>query len=150
MTERRGSHSINVIINQSGVQINSDITYPNDPGHKEKTSEGFPSVDDARRKIDSQYSLYDKFGKGYFLLLLAQAGELLVNTQMMLADALKNNNASLDDNALRMFGIITIALATIIATELTENNRIKTLNKRSALKDAQESALPNFRYTYPF
>lgn len=147
--EERGTHRININILPGLVRINSEFIYTTHPRPNGVATDEFASVTEAKRKLSSLYSLYERFNTAYNLLLVAQAGEFVANIGRGIGD-FGNHTDALGGDFLRLAGIIGIGIITILADEVTSENRVKTANKKLAVEGAEQSGRWHYRDIYPF
>jgi len=148
--ERRGLQKVNINIDQNGVKINSEFTNPDYFNPKKILKETFPSLNDAKTKINSDFKMYQKFLYRYGVSTFAELGVLLASVVKSANDVIVNHDSAYGEDLLFLGGIAVILVATSAAEEISLVNRTKTYNKLAALKDAERLRLETFQDEYPF
>lgn len=147
--EQRGSHIIDVNIGLEGVRINSEFADADPQIPKTKNTDRFGSIEDARKKLDSLYKMYDRFLKGYSLLAVTQVGGILVDAGKGASDLLSHKDPAFGNDMLFMIAIIGATVFTFTAAGFADENKLKTKNKLSAVRRAEGSGELHFRDIYP-
>jgi len=146
--ETHGSHRIDVDISSSQVRINSEFMYDDTDRPGGIATDEFTSVDDAKRRLDSLYKLYERFNKTYKLLLVAQTGEFLINAGGGVDNLINHSGSALGGDILRLLGIIGIGIVTIVAEDFARDNKLKTSNKLLAVRETEQSGKSHYRDIY--
>ena len=145
----RGSHMVQVSIGLDTVNIDSELRYENPTRPVERGTDTFNSIEEAKKKLDSIRKLYQMFEAGYRLLGVGELGLFLGSIGKGITD-LSHGGGDFGVDLLRALGVIGIGLLTITAEVTAGDNKVKTVNKLTAVEKAEEKNVRHFHEIYPF